>query len=447
MTLTQEQRTSLQILLKYLQKRNEIEPCNTVLQILKILLDESASAKEAISNLHKLAKAENDNEIQYACCLLGYCYEQGLGVERDPRTAMAYYKTAVEKGSEPLEELVFGGLAIAQYYLARCYERGLGVEKDEKRASELFFIANAQGFPPGETVQIDPKRTTEFYRIAAQQGSAIAQYYLGRCYEQGYGVAKDQNQATELYYRAMAQGCPEAIYYVGRCYEFGHGVEKDMALALHLLYRAALKRYATAQYHLGMLYYSDHGYEPYRGKQVLEKDPLYAACFLQAAAENGNIFAQEKLTSLKKDSHVARLENVFNEYQNFLIIGLCHEFGFGTAQDRKMAVEYYLDAIRNGSSCYGDLLLCIKNMDPKDLGSSLLQAFYKELVEPTFKIEIPERFRAEITWDPTVKDFLALSERFNAQRTECLEYLRTKDAIWLEKISKAERDRSRIGRP
>jgi len=43
------------------------------------------------------------------------------------------------------------------------------------------------------------------YRLAAEQGFAVAQYHLGLCYEAGIGVQQDLNRALSFYKLAALQ--------------------------------------------------------------------------------------------------------------------------------------------------------------------------------------------------------------------------------------------------
>ena len=52
----------------------------------------------------------------------------------------------------------------------------------------------------------DYKEAVRLYRLAADQGNAVAQYNLGICYEFGKGVAKDLDEAIRLYRLAAEQG-------------------------------------------------------------------------------------------------------------------------------------------------------------------------------------------------------------------------------------------------
>jgi TPR repeat protein len=65
------------------------------------------------------------------------------------------------------------------------YEKGGGVEKDEAEA-------------------------VKWYKTAAQQGHAKAQYDLGRMYYNGFGVEKDYVTAHKWWTLAAAQGDEDA---------------------------------------------------------------------------------------------------------------------------------------------------------------------------------------------------------------------------------------------
>lgn len=85
------------------------------------------SIAEGITMARKAA-AQNDAVGHY---LLGRCYQQGIGVERDYAEAKIWY----EKGA-------LGGSRQAQTMLADLYERGLGVAADPQAAARWRTIAN-----------------------------------------------------------------------------------------------------------------------------------------------------------------------------------------------------------------------------------------------------------------------------------------------------------------
>jgi len=49
-----------------------------------------------------------------------------------------------------------------------------------------------------------------WYRRAAEQGNASAQYNLWVCYKNGQGVGKDLQEAAAWYHRAKEQGATSA---------------------------------------------------------------------------------------------------------------------------------------------------------------------------------------------------------------------------------------------
>ena len=71
-----------------------------------------------------------------AMCNLGYCYEVGLGIDRDCEEAVKWYKKAAN-----------GGNARAQYNLGICYDAGIGVDRDPDKAYDLISSAARDGDP------------------------------------------------------------------------------------------------------------------------------------------------------------------------------------------------------------------------------------------------------------------------------------------------------------
>ena len=58
----------------------------------------------------------------------------------------------------------------------------------------------------------------KYGRIAAEQGHAEAQFGLGVCYANGYGVKKDPDEAAKWYRKAADQGVADAQNNLGLCY-------------------------------------------------------------------------------------------------------------------------------------------------------------------------------------------------------------------------------------
>lgn len=70
----------------------------------------------------------------------------------------------------------------------------------------------------GEEVLQDYFEAVRWFRKAAEQGNADAQYYLGCCFEHGKGVPQDYSEAVRWYQTAAAQGNVDAIKALQRLY-------------------------------------------------------------------------------------------------------------------------------------------------------------------------------------------------------------------------------------
>ena len=130
------------------------------------------------------------------------------------------------------------------------------------------------------------ERDAAWYRKAAEQGYASAQYNLGVLYENGDGVPKDAAEAALWYRKAAEQGYASAQYNLGVLYENGDGVPKDAAEAALWYRKAAEQGLAIAQNNLGVLYQNGLG---------VPKDAAEAALWYRKAAEQGLASAQYNL--------------------------------------------------------------------------------------------------------------------------------------------------------
>ena len=122
-------------------------------------------------------------------------------------------------------------------------------------------------------------------RDAAEKGDALAQFSLGRAYEDGNGVPSDDEQAHLWYRKAADQRLPPAEFAVGMDYARGQGVQFDAQEAVEWIRRAATQGHAGAQYSLGMAYATGKG---------IERDGRAAIPWFRKAANQGMAAAQFK---------------------------------------------------------------------------------------------------------------------------------------------------------
>ncbi len=102
----------------------------------------------------------------------------------------------------------------------------------------------------------DEPEGCRWFRLAAEQGYAEAQYDLGLCYDVGGGVPESQEDAFHWYHAAAEQGHAEAQFALAECYEMGRGTNEDEDAAL-LWYRKA-----AAQGHEEAITYLEELSEP-----------------------------------------------------------------------------------------------------------------------------------------------------------------------------------------
>lgn len=204
-----------------------------------LALDNNTAAE--ILYLYEQAAAQNLAAAQYN---LGLCFFYGaLGVQKDVSRAIGYFHQAADQNYAP-----------AWHNLGVFYKQGQGVPRDLYESCNCFRKAAESGLaaaqyslglgyfhghvhaptgPPLTLEQRDEDLRTAFYwcSLAAQQGHAAAQCWLGNAWAIGQGTTVDHIQAVLWYRTAAEQGHAKAQYSLGNCYFYGQGVAHDMQQA------------------------------------------------------------------------------------------------------------------------------------------------------------------------------------------------------------------------
>ena len=84
-----------------------------------------------------------------------------------------------------------------------------------------------------------PEQIAE-WKERAENGDPEAQYYLGRVYH-GNGVPEDDKEAVKWYRKAAEQGNAAAQWLLGYAYDYGKGVPEDSKEAAKWYLKAALQ--------------------------------------------------------------------------------------------------------------------------------------------------------------------------------------------------------------
>ena len=86
----------------------------------------------------------------------------------------------------------------------------------------------------------------KWFRLAANQGDADAQYNLGLMYARSRGVPLDYAEAMQWFQKAAAQDNATAQFSLGAMYANGQGVPRDHVRAQMWLNLAAARGYQEA---------------------------------------------------------------------------------------------------------------------------------------------------------------------------------------------------------
>ena len=262
-------------------------------------------------NALKKSAEQGDAKAQYN---LGVCYYNGYGVEKDYQEAVKWYHKAAEQGD-----------AMAQFNLGLCYDYGNGIPRNKIEAYIWYVLSFKNGndyvnknikrleseFGKEQFSEVqfrlgvyfyskkDYQEAVKWYRKAAEQGLAEAQYNLGLCYEGGDGVKKDYQEAVKWWRKAAEQGLAEAQYNLGLCYYNGNGVEKDYQEAVKWWRKAAEQGDAMAQCNLGLCYGEGRG---------IIQNKVKAYAWFALSSKNGSDVGNKNMKIFEKELTQYQLE-------------------------------------------------------------------------------------------------------------------------------------------
>ncbi len=159
--------------------------------------------------------------------------------------------------------------------------------------------------------------TTAFRELSdpATRNAPDSQFYLGRMYLFGQGVAKDQDKGVALLEQAAAGDVLDAVVMLAQAYDFGMGVPKDKAKSLRYWEQAAELGLIKAQVEMGLRYES--------GEMTGENDYGTAAKWYRAAV-------------------------AANDAAGMAYLGSLYERGLGVPQDLVAAEELYRQSVGKG---------------------------------------------------------------------------------------------------
>lgn len=210
------------------------------------------------------------------------------------------------EGITLLTKAVKLGSSRAMGNLGTAFDEGLGVEKDQKKAvewwkraadsGELIASASLGGFYGKHGVDVDKSKALEYCAIAADSGETTALCNLAFCYEMGSGVPQNLEKAFSLYLQAFSLS-PNAklMNNLARFYVYGIGTKQDVPKGVELFNKAIEMGNTDAMLNLGQLLVSG---------AIPEGDIQRGLELLRCAAGRGKQEAKILLSMAVKDSFV-----------------------------------------------------------------------------------------------------------------------------------------------
>ena len=151
----------------------------------------------------------------------GVMYANGEGVPKDDAEAVRWYRLAAEQGTASRSRAsVRQARACPRTTPRRC-----GGSASPLSSYEALGLIYANGAAQG--VPKDDAEAVRWFRLAAEQGTARAQFNLGVMYDNGEGVPEDDAEAVRWYRLAAEQGYAAAQLNLGVMYANGEGVPEE----------------------------------------------------------------------------------------------------------------------------------------------------------------------------------------------------------------------------
>jgi hypothetical protein len=280
------------------------------------------------------ANGHGHSDCQYR---LVDCYLKGLGVERSYRRAIAYCRYAADQEHEMAISII---------------EKLKNAAKANDPYSQWVMGLYYAGTGEFSCSPEDAKESVKWFKNAAENGYANAQYNLGVCYKDGEGVQEDEQAAREWFQRAASQSNAAANYMLGLFYQQGRGGLKQDDKEAAKCFLSAAENNVDAQYNLGVCYKDGKG---------VKQDNKESLKYFQRAAEEGDRRAQctlsyyyetEEIGLRKDDSQAFKWHKLLAEQQDRwgqMVMGRCYQNGrFGLPQNDVEAVAWFQRAANWG---------------------------------------------------------------------------------------------------
>lgn len=190
------------------------------------------------------------------------------------------------------------------------------------------------------------------YKADAMNGDDIAQFNLGQCYFNGWGVKADTTQAISWWRKSAEQEHPDAQNNLGAAYQKGWGnLSQNTDMAIYWYKKAAEKDLALPQKNLGSIYEDKENYEEaivwYRKATKHNNSPesYYAQYRLGYLLKEGKGAAKNEAAGISWIKKAAKNGSAGAQYS----LALSYEHGINNIlrEDGNSALYWYKKAVQN----------------------------------------------------------------------------------------------------
>ena len=245
------------------------------------------------------------------------------------------------------------GNAQAQFCIGRYYDIGRGVRRDYNEAVKWYRKAAEQDY----VYAFYELEVIECLRKPAEQGDVCAQFNTGIYYFED-GVQQDYIEAVKWFMKAAEQGHISAQCNLGYCYAYGLGVEQDYTKAIKWYLEATEQGCAEAQNNLGVCYAKGQGVgQDYTKviklyKKAAEQGNRTAQCNLGDCYKDGNGIKQDLSEAVKWYCKAAVQGDIEAQYN----LGICYQNGQGVEQNEIEAQNWFRLAANGGHTKAKEML-------------------------------------------------------------------------------------------
>lgn len=115
------------------------------------------------------------------------------------------------------------------------------------------WVTDGKSYYWGKNNVKNYQQAFQYFKVAAEEGNAEAQVWLGILYSEGKGVSKNDAESIQWYRKAADQGNAVAMFNLGLRYSEGRGVTQDKQLAIYWFKKSAELGYKDSKKALGKI--------------------------------------------------------------------------------------------------------------------------------------------------------------------------------------------------